>query len=108
MRIRDVTNTASPTEIGSFTPNFVNALGVSVTGNTAYSTSDTFYGMFILNVTNAGSIPEPGLIETPGSARKVIGDNNYLILSDFDAGVRIWGKQAVTPGGIFEDGFEGP
>jgi hypothetical protein len=108
MRIRDVTNTASPTEIGSFTPMFVNALGVRAVGNIAYPTSDTRYGMFILDVTNAGSIPAPDLIETPGSARKVIGDNNYLILSDFDAGVRIWGKQAVTAGGIFEDGFEGP
>jgi len=108
MRIRNVTNPASTSELGSFTPLFGFAHGVLALGNTAYSTSDTLYGMFVLNVTNAASIGETALIETPGSARKMTGNNDYLVLSDFDMGVRIWGKQVVTVGGVFADGFEEP
>jgi hypothetical protein len=106
LRIWDYVTGGALSEVGSFSTNPTFANGIEVIGSTAYIAADTFYGMLIVDVSNPAS---PSLIQwvvTPGSGFRVDANDSMVVLSDLNAGVRVWGQTPPPVGPVFEDGFE--
>ena len=104
VRIFDISNPLSPTEISVFdtAPTFAN--GVSVYDDRLYLATDRFWGLIIVDVTDPSNPMNPIVIDTPGTAEKVSAGPNLVALADGAGGVRIWGTAPELV--LFGDGFE--
>ena len=100
LRIIDVSNPWSPTEVGSYwaVPNSVN--GVTVLGNYAYIADAS--GLRILDVTTPSSPSEIGYYLIP-DARDVFVSNDLAYVAGYDNGLRI--INVGTPTNPVETGY---
>ncbi len=87
LRIIDISNSASPVEVGSFASDDL-ALDVFVDGNYAYLAND-LAGLRILDVSNPTSPVEVGRFDTEGNTEGVFVVGNYAYIADGDFGFRI-------------------
>ncbi len=87
LRIIDISNSANPVEVGSFSSDDL-ALDVFVAGNYAYLAND-LAGLRILDVSNPTNPVEVGHFDTEGNSEGVFVNGNYAYLADGDFGLRI-------------------
>ncbi|MCL6432257.1 MAG: hypothetical protein K6V36_15585, partial [Anaerolineae bacterium] len=87
LRVIDVSNPASPTEVGfCATPGY--AYDVAVAGRYAY-VADGDAGLRVVDVSNPSSPTEIGSCDTPGTCEGVAVAGSYAFVADGDAGLRI-------------------
>ena len=87
LRVLDVSDPASITELGAFdTPD--NAYGVDIVGSVAYVASGTG-GLRVLDVSNPASITEIGVFDTPESAQRVKVVGNLAYVADRFSGLQV-------------------
>jgi len=86
LRIINVANPLSPSEVGHFSSSF--ALDVAVAGSFAY-VADGYGGLRVVDVSNPADPNERGFYDTPSNSQGVALLGDYVCIADDDYGVYI-------------------
>ncbi len=87
MRIVEISNPASPTEVGFYvSPGVV--IEVTIAGTYAYLAAQNG-GLHIIDISNPATPIEAGFYDTPGTSWGVAVAENYAYVADWDRGLRI-------------------
>jgi hypothetical protein len=88
LRIIDVSNPASPVEVGSYVDSQTCTKGVYVSGNYAFL-AEHFDGLVIIDISSPTTPVKVGECDTPIHARNVHIQGNYAYVAAEDSGLRI-------------------
>jgi hypothetical protein len=102
LRIIDVSNPSSPTEVGFLdTPGW--AYSVAVSGSVAY-VADGDGGLRVIDVSDPSNPVELGFYDTPGSPGDIVIEAGYAYVADGGSGgLRVF--DISSPGSPFEVGY---
>lgn len=101
LRVLNITNPASVSEIGFFDP-VAQAQGVAVVGNIAY-VAEGSDGLRLLDVSDPASITQVGVVNTPGVAWDVEVVGSTAFVADGNGGLRLYdvsNPAMITPLGF--------
>lgn len=74
---------------------------VRMRGDRAWVAGDTWWGLIELDISDPADLVATGSVDSSGSGRALAVDAARVLLADWDAGVRVFGCNA-----IFADGFQ--
>lgn len=97
----NLANPTAPVALDQFVPFPLFAHDVRMRGNRAWVAGDTWWGVIELDISDPADLVATGNVDSSGSGRAIDVDGARMLLADWDAGVRVFGCNA-----IFANGFE--
>jgi hypothetical protein len=97
----DLANPTAPVPLDQFAPFPLMAHDVRMRGDRAWVAGDTWWGLIELDISDPANLVATGSVDSSGSGRAVAADAARVLLADWDAGVRVFGCNA-----IFANGFQ--
>jgi hypothetical protein len=97
----DLANPTAPAPQDQFAPFPLMAHDVRMRGDRAWIAGDTWWGLIELDIGDPANLVATGSVDSSGSGRAVAVDAARVVLADWDAGVRVFGCNA-----IFANGFQ--